>query len=168
MTTPPTLPPKVVLNEGVTRAKNMAVAFGMIVYLLARFVAVKIIWKRCERLIAFVVVKLAVWLSTLYNYVLPHWERVKVYARETRIKAFRLILGLLITLVTPIENTMVKGFAVAKVRSEHMAVVTVTSMIQVMTPFFNALGQAFKLGFSKPAIQRLLNRLFEILEEAQK
>lgn len=161
-------PPQDIIGEGLARAKNMAVAAFMICFLLAKFVAVKVIWKRLERMIAWVVVKTAVALSVVYEKLRPHWERFKRWAMETRIKVFRLVLGTLITLITPVEEAMLRGFGKAKERSEHMALVSASSAINVIVPIFQAMGTVFRQGFSKPAVQKMLNKLFEVLEEAQK
>ena len=163
-----TATPKELFDEGLTRAKNMGVALVMIVFLLAKYVAVKLVWKRVERVLAIVVVRTAVLLSALYLKAQPHIERFKVMANETKNKTFRLVLGMLILILAPLENGLLKIFGIAKVQSERLAVEGASKAVQVVVPMLMALGQVIKAGFSKPAIQRMLNRLFEVLEEAQK
>lgn len=163
-----TATPKELFDEGLTRAKNMGVALAMIIFLLAKYVVVKLIWKRVERVLAIVVVRTAVLLSALYLKAQPHIERFRVMARETKNKTFRLLLGVMILILTPIENGLLKMFGLAKVQSERLAVEGASKAVQVIVPMMQALGQVIKAGFSKPAIQRMLNRLFQVLEEAQK
>jgi hypothetical protein len=160
--------PKEMLNQGAARAKNMGVAAGMIVFLLSKYFVQKIIWKRLERYIAIAVVSSAKFLAKLYERAKPPLERLKLRAHETKNKAIRISLGLLIVALTPVENALLKFFGIAKTQSEKLATTTTTSVLVVFARAFGLLGQMIKGGLSKPAMQRALAKLFEVLEEAQK
>lgn len=160
--------PGEVFNEGLVRAKNMAVAFGMIVFLLAKFFFVKVIWKRVSSGIAWMVVHAAVAASKAWVKVQPHYERFKTLTAETKNKAVRTTLSVLIVALTPVENFLFKATGIAKTHSERVAHKSAMTIAQALASFFTAIGTAFSAGFSKPAIQKMLGRLFELVEEAAK
>ena len=160
--------PSDVLNEGLARAKNMAVAFGMIVFLLAKFFFVKIVWKRLKSGFAWVVVQCAVVASKAWAKLQPHWERLKTFTAETKLKAVRVTLSVLIVALTPVENFLFKATGIAKEHTEKVAHKGAMTIAQTLATFFTAIGAAFQAGFSKPAMQKMLNRLFELVEEAAK
>ena len=160
--------PADVLNEGLTRAKNMAVALGMIVFLLVKFFFVKIVWKRAQGASAWIVVKAAVYASQAWLKAQPHWERVKTLAAETKVKVIRVTLMGLITALTPIENLLLKTTGIAKERSALLADKSAMTVAQALTALFNAIGGAFRSGFSKPGVQKMLAKVFELVDEAQK
>ncbi|MDB5100758.1 MAG: hypothetical protein JWM80_5179 [Cyanobacteria bacterium RYN_339] len=160
--------PKVMINEGAARAKNMGVAAFMIVFLLSKYFVVKICWKPMERWIAIIVVRSAVYLTKAYERLKPHVERLKVLAHQTKNKAMRLALGLLIVILTPVENLLLRFFGIAKTQSERLALQSTTSILTVVATMMRATGAALKAGLSKPAMQKLLMKLFEVLEDAQK
>lgn len=160
--------PTEALNEGLVRAKNMAVAFGMIVYLLAKFFFVKIIWKRLSSGFAWVVVQAAVLASKVWLKLQPHWERFKTFTAETKLKVVRTTLSLLIVALTPVENFLFKVTGVAKEHTEKAAHKSAMTIAQALASVFNAIGTAFQAGFSKPAMQKMLSRVFELVEEAAK
>ena len=160
--------PSDVLNDGLGRAKNMAVAFGMIVFLLAKFFFVKILWTRIKSGLAWLVVQAAVLASKVWVKLQPHWERLKTFTAETKLKVVRTTLSLLIVALTPVENFLFKATGIAKEHSEKIAHKSAMSIAQVLATFFTAIGTAFRAGFSKPAMQKMLNRLFELVEEAAK
>lgn len=160
--------PADVLNEGMTRAKNMAVAMGMIIFLLAKFFVVKVVWKRLQSASAWVVVKCAVYASQAWLKLQPHWERFKVVAAETKVKILRTTLMGLITALTPIENMLLRATGVAKERSALIADRSAMTIAQALASIFSAIGAAFRTGFSKPGVQKMLNKIFELVDEAQK
>lgn len=160
--------PADVLNEGLGRAKNMAVAFAMIVFLLAKFFVVKIVWARLRGATGWIVVRAAIAASKVWAKAQPHWERFKTFAAETKLKAVRVTLSLLIVALTPIENFLFKATGIAKEHTEKVAHKGAMTVAQALASFFNAVGAAFSAGFSKPAMQKMLNRLFELVEEAAK
>lgn len=160
--------PADILNEGLTRAKNMAVAFGMIVFLLLKFFAVKVVYKKLKDRFAWIVVKAAVLLSQAWAKLQPHWEALKLRAAETKVKAVRLTLTALIIALTPIENAAMKVTGVAKERSALIADKSAMTLAQFLTQSFNAIGTAFRTGFTRPGVQKMLNRVFELVDEAQK
>lgn len=157
-----------VLNEGLTRAKNMGVALGMIVFLLIKFFFVKVIWKRTQSSFAWLVVKAAVYASQAWLKAQPHWERVKVMAAETKVKLIRVTLMGLITALTPLESLLLKTTGIAKERSALLADRSAMTIAQALAAFFNAIGGAFRSGFSKPGVQKMLAKIFELVDEAQK
>ncbi len=160
--------PNEALNEGLLRAKNMAVAFGMIVFLLLKFFFVKIIWKRLSSGIAWVVVQVAIVASKAWLKLQPHWERFKVFAAATKMKLVRSTLSVLIVALTPVENFLFKVTGIAKAHTEKAAHKSAMTIAQALANVFNAIGTAFQAGFSKPAMQKMLNRVFELVEEAAK
>ena len=160
--------PADVLNEGLTRAKNMGVALGMIIFLLAKFFFVKVVWKRAQSATAWVVVKIAVYASQAWLKAQPHWEQVKTKAAETKVKIIRITLMGLITALTPVENMLMKTTGIAKERSALIADRSAMTIAQALSAFFNAIGGAFRTGFSKPGVQKMMNKVFELVDEAQK
>jgi hypothetical protein len=160
--------PADVLNEGLMRGKNMAVALGMILFLLTKFFFVKVVWRRAESAGAWVLVKLAVYTSRAWLKAQPHWERLKTRAVETKVKVVRLTLTGLITALTPVENLLVKTTGIAKQRSAMLADRSAMTMAQALSAFFNAIGGAFQSGFSKPGVQNMLHKIFELVDEAKK
>ena len=160
--------PSEALNEGLMRAKNMAVAFGMIVFLLAKFFVVKIVWKRVHGLTGIVVVKSAGVAAKAGQKLQPHWERFKTYAAETKIKVVRSGLSILIVALTPVENALFKATGIAKEHTEKAAHKGAMTIAGGLAAIFNAVGAAFQAGFSKPAVQKMLTRVFELVEEAAK
>lgn len=160
--------PKAMINEGATRAKNMGVAVVMIAFLLTKYFVVKIVWKPVERWVGIVVVRSAVYLKKGYEWLKPHLDRLRTKAQETRNKVIRLSLGLLIVALTPVESALIKYFGLARMTSERLATQSTTSVLTVIATMMRATGTALKTGFSKPAMQKLLAKLFEVLEDAQK
>lgn len=160
--------PKELLNQGATRAKNMGVALVMICVLLTKYFVLKVVWKRLERVLAIVVVRSATVLSKLYAKAQPHIERFKARAVQTKNKAVRITLGLMIVVLTPVEQALLKFFGIAKQQSEVLAVHGTNRAISMIIPIFRAVGTALRAGFSRPAMQRMLARVLEIVDEAQK
>ena len=83
-------------------------------------------------------------------------------------QAVRVILGLLTRAITPIEALLLRFFGIARQQSEKIAVKSSQSMLVVVASVFKAFGAAVQAGLSKPAMQRAMNKLFELVEEAQK
>jgi hypothetical protein len=160
--------PKAMINEGATRAKNMGVAVVMIVFLLAKYFVVKICWKPLERYVGIIVVRSAVYLTKGYERLKPHIENLKARAQQTKNKLIRVSLGLLIVVLTPVETMLLKYFGVAKATSERLATQSTTSVLTVIATMMKATGAALRAGLSKPAMQKLLAKLFEVLDDAQK
>jgi hypothetical protein len=160
--------PSDILNEGMTRAKNMAIAAAMIVFLLTKFFFVKIVWKRLQSGFAWVVVKSAILASKAWVKLQPHWERFKAYVAETKVKVVRTVLSLLIVALTPLENSLLKATGIAKAHSEAVAHKSAMTIAQTLVVFFNAIGTGMKAGFSRPAMQKMMARLLELVDEASK
>jgi hypothetical protein len=160
--------PKAMINEGAARAKNMGVAVFMIAFLLSKYFVVKICWKPLERWVSIAVVRSAVILTRAYERAKPHIERLKVVAANTKNKVIRVSLGLLIVVLTPVENGLLRFFGIAKAQSERLATTSTTSLLVVIATLMKAVGTAIQNGLSKPAMQKMLAKLFEVLEDAQK
>lgn len=160
--------PKDLINQGATRAKNIGVALVMICVLLTKYFAVKVVWKRVERVLAIVVVRVAGMLAKVYERVKPHLDHYRQVAMQTRNKAVRVALGLMIAAVTPLESALMKFFGIARTQSERVAVQGTNSVIGMILPVFRAMGAAVSNGMSKPAMQRVIARIMELADEAQK
>jgi hypothetical protein len=160
--------PKDLITQGAARAKNMGVALFMIGFLLGKYFLLKIVWVRVEKLLAVLVVRSAVLLGSLYKWLKPHLDRYRVLAVQTKNKLVRVTLGLLIVMLTPLERGLLRFFGVAKTQSEKLAVHGTTSAVSLVVTMFKAMSATVRAGISKPAIQRLLMRLFQLLDEAEK
>lgn len=160
--------PSDVLQEGLNRAKNMIVAFAMVLFLLGKLLFQKIVMTRAKALGEAIVIRAATIAAKVWTMLSPHVEALKQKAIETRVKFIRVTLTGLITVLTPVENAAVKATGVAKIHSQKVATKTSMTFAQMMATTVTAIGTALNAGFSKPAIQKLLNKMFAMLDEAQK
>lgn len=164
----PDVAPRDLLSEGATRARNMGTALGMIVYLLAKYVAVKLVWSRLQLLGLRGFVVGSRLLQALYLIAKPHLDQLREQAKVTTNKAVRAALIALIGVVGPAEEALVKLFGIAKAEGAKLAARSSRSVGQVLAALATAIGQAIKAGLTKPAVQKLAAKLIKILEEAQR
>lgn len=160
--------PRAVLQDGYNRARHILVAVVMIVYLLGRLLLVKIIWARVRILLAWLSFHFANGLLRIYSWLLPHWERYKELALQTTNRWLRAVLKVLIEALMPLERPLVRLGGVLKAHTERVAVRSAVSMAELLRAIFGAIGTFFASGFNRPAARKFLQRLSELLEEAQK
>lgn len=168
MSIQPSNSPTEILQEAASRAKNMAVAAGMIVYLLLKLLVDRIIAPRLRAVGRWLGLRLVQALLLTGGYLQPHWSRFKEVAGRTRVKVVRRVLELLIAGVAPIEAALGRLAGSAKQRSGLLAEKGAVSLAVVLRATFNAIGALFRAGFSRPAVQALVQRLLDLAGEAQK
>lgn len=164
----PEIDPKALLQDGAKRAKNITTALAMVVLLLAKYLAVKVVGSKLKTVQSKSIVIGARLLQALYIVGKPHFDRLKVQAKETSNKLVRIALLTLIALLTPLENATLATVRSAKAHSAKLAAQGVRTTVQVIRPIAQALAQAVKAGFQKATVQKIVLRLIQILEEAQK
>ena len=160
-------PQRDLMAEGAARARNMATALVMIVVLLAKYVAVKVVWRRLQTLGTRGFLVGSRLLQAFYVVMQPHLLRLREQARATSNKAFKAVLLALIAVVGPAEEAIVKLLGVAKVEAAKLAAQSTRTLGQVLAPIGAAIGQAIKAGLTRPAFRTLAAKLIHILEEAQ-
>jgi hypothetical protein len=159
--------PRDLLQEGATRARNMAHALAMIVLLLAKYVAVKIVWARLQTVGMRSFLVSTRLLQALYVVAKPHLDRLREQARVTTNQVWRAVLIGLIQVIGPTEEIVVKLLGIAKVEAVKLAAKSTRSATQVLAAVGKAIGQAIKAGLTRPAVQKLAAKVIRILEEAQ-
>ncbi|MEB3196648.1 MAG: hypothetical protein VKP62_05530 [Candidatus Sericytochromatia bacterium] len=164
---PPSTPGDALTDIG-TRVRNMAGAAGMIVFLLLRMLLVKVIGERLRVFKNWLLYRLAVALATFFKWFQPHWERLNRLAQETSHRWLRQGLALLITWIGPLERRLGQWAGVVRQQSSQLATRGTLTVAELLRGFFNALGAALAAGFSRPAVQRLMQRIAALLEEAQR
>jgi hypothetical protein len=155
-------PQRDLVAEGATRARNMATALVMIVVLLAKYVAVKVVWRRMQTLGTRGFLVGSRLLQAFYVVIQPHLVRLREQAKATSNKAFKTVLLALIAV-----EAIVKLLGVAKVEAAKLAAQSTRTLGQVLAPIGAAIGQAIKAGLTRPAFRKLAAKLIHILEEAQ-
>lgn len=168
MSAQPAQSPKVVLEEGLNRARHIAVAVVMILYLLARLLVVKIIWARVRMMAVWAGFHLARVFLHIYTWLLPHWERLKRLALETTHRWLRVVLCVLFEALLPLEKALARVGVVLKAHTERVAVRGAMTLAELLRSIFGAIGALFSAGFSRPAAKKFMLRLSELLEEAQR
>jgi hypothetical protein len=168
MTIQPSNSPGQVLQEAATRARNMAVAAGMIAFLLVKLFAERVLAPRARAVNAWCVRHFASLVVWAWRWLAPRWERLKEVAARTRVHVVRRSLEVLIRLLAPVEEAMLVVVGRARQRSSLIAERGAVSLAEVLRATFNAIGALFRAGFSRPAVQGLLARLLELAAEAQK
>jgi hypothetical protein len=168
MSSPPEQSPRAVLEEGLNRARHITVAAVMIVYLLARLLLVKIIWARVQIFLTWVGYHLARWLLRLSQWFLPHWTRLKQLAIHTTHRGLRLVLNALIQASMPVERLLLRLGVVLKGYTERAALQGAMTLTELLRALFGAISAFLAAGFNRPAARRLVLRLSELLEEAQR
>ena len=126
------------LAEGAVRARNMAHALMMIVYLIGKFVAVKIVWARLQTIGVRAFLLTMRLTQAVYVVAKPHIERLKAQALDTTNTVWRLVLVNLIKVIGPLEDLLLKLFGIAKVEAGKLAARSTRSAAQVL----KALGHA--------------------------
>lgn len=172
LTTPskplPEVDPKALLQDGAKRAKNITTALAMVVVLLLKYFAVKVVGGQLKVVQSKTIVLLARLLQALYIVGKPHFEKLKVQARETTNQLKRTVLLALIAILMPIENVTLNTVKSAKEHSAKLAAQGVRTTVQVLRPIAQAIVTMMKAGFQKATVQKVVLRLIQILEEAQK
>jgi hypothetical protein len=154
------------LAEGAVRARNMAHALGMIILLVGKYVATKIVWARLET------IGMRAFLLTMrltqaaYVVAKPHYERPKAQALQTTNTVWRLVLVKLIAVLGPLEEALLKLFGIAKVEAGKLAARSTRSVAQVLQALGAAIVQALRAGMTKPAIHKAVTTVIRILEDA--
>lgn len=154
------------IAEGALRARNMGTALVMIVVLLAKYVAIKVVWTRLQLLGTRGFLVGSRLLLAFYLVVRPHLERLREQAKATSNKAFKGALLALIAVVGPAESGIIKILGIAKVQAAKLATRSTRTLGQVLAPIVAAIGQAIKAGLTLPAFRKLAAKLVHILEEA--
>lgn len=172
LTTPsqplPEVDPKALLQDGAKRAKNISTAVAMVVLLLIKYFALKVVGGRLKVLQSKTIVVAARLLQALYLVARPHIDSLKVKARETTNKVVRIALLALIAILTPLENVAIQTVKSAKEHSAKLAAQGVRTTVQVLRPLLQACVQIVKAGFQQAAVKKIVLRLIQILEEAGK
>ncbi|MEB3330643.1 MAG: hypothetical protein VKQ33_15565 [Candidatus Sericytochromatia bacterium] len=168
MTIQPTNSPGQVLQEAAVRARNMAVAAGMIAFLLVKLFGERVLAPRARALRAWCLRHVAGLLVWAWRWLAPRWERLKAVTARTRVRMVRRTLEVLIRLLTPVEEALLVVVGRARQRSSELAERGAVSLAEVLRSTFNAIGALVRAGFSRPAVQGLLSRLLELAAEAQK
>lgn len=154
------------LAEGATRARNMAHALVMIVYLVAKLVLVKIAGEQLRQLGTRLFLLATRVLQAAYLVLKPHLDRLRAQAHETTNKAWRTALVLLIAVVGPAEELVIRILGIAKAEAAKLAARGTRSAGQVLAAVGKAITQAIKAGLSRPAAQKLTMKVIRILEDA--
>lgn len=169
--TPPP-PPKDLVREGATRARNMAVAMGMIVLILTKHLLVKVIWRRISAVGMALAVIGASWLARIGVKLAPHLAALEQAARHTTNQLWRRTLLTLIALVGPLEATLGRAGVFAATRSAMLASRSAATAWAALWPAIVGLGAAvgsvFRAGMSSQAFQKAIHKVMKILEEAEK
>lgn len=169
--TPPP-PPKDLVREGATRARNMAVALGMIVLILTKHFFVKIVWRRVHAVGMALAVIAASWLAKLGGHLAPHLMALEQAARATTNQLWRATLLTLIAVVGPLEATLGRAGAFAAQRSAMLATRSAATAWAAIWPAIVALGAAFgnliRAGTSSQAFQKAVQKVLQLVEEAEK
>jgi hypothetical protein len=154
------------LAEGAVRARNMAHALGMIVLLVGKYVATKIVWARLQTFGMRTFLLTMRLTQAAYVLAKPHYERLKAQALETTNTVWRLVLVKLIQVLGPLEEALLKLFGIAKVEAGKLAARSTRSVAQVLKALGAAIVQAARAGMTKPAIHKAVTKIIQVLEDA--
>lgn len=154
------------LSEGATRARNMAHALVMIVYLVAKLIFVKMLGEQLRHVGTRLFLLSSRLLQATYLVLKPHLERLREQARHTTNKAWRTALVGLIGVVGPIEELVLRILGIAKAEAAKIAARGTRSAGQVIAAIGKAIAQAIQAGLSRPAVQKLATKVIRILEDA--
>lgn len=168
MSIQPSDSPAEILKEAASRARNMAVAAAMIAFLLCKLAVERFVLPQFQALGRWLGRQLARFLLAAGEWLAPHWARLKDHAARTRVKVVRRTLEALIAVFTPLEALLARVAAGAKQRSAVLAERGTVSLAVVLRTTFNAIGALVRAGFSRPAVQALVQRLLELSSQAQK
>ncbi|MFP5502985.1 MAG: hypothetical protein ACLGIN_10885 [Candidatus Sericytochromatia bacterium] len=160
--------PTISLQEGVSRAGNIAHAAMMIVLLLGRYFFVKVIGTQLYWMFVRFMLVVGQVVEVVWRIAAPRLARLRKRAAETGNKALKLALTVVITLLVPLEriaSLMIKG---AKTHGARLATQSALSTVQVLAPLLAGIGQVIQAGFKKAVVRKVMLRLIAILEEAQR
>ena len=160
--------PSISLQEGVSRAGNIAHATMMIVLLLLRYFFVKVIGTQLYWLFVRVMVVIGQVVEVAWRLAAPRLAALRTRAAKTGNKMLKLALTVMITLLVPLEriaSLMIKG---AKTHGARLAAQSAISTVQVLAPLLTGLWQVIQAGFKMAVVRKVMLRLIAILEEAQR
>lgn len=160
--------PGISLQQGVSRARNIAHAVVMIVGLLLRYLLVKVVGAQISRIHSRTVIIVGRLCYVAWKILGPHVARLQAKAAATSNKAFRMVLVALITMVVPLEKVASLALKGAKVHGARLAAQSARATVQVLRPLLAGLTQVIQAGFQLAVVRKVLARLIQILEEAQR